>query len=84
MDKKKKLTPAVLEICGKTSDLCFASLQTKSGEVIKEHDGYVPDMMPGEHYGDYIMINIDINTGKIINWKKPTAAALKKFIEQED
>lgn len=24
--------------------------------------------MPGCHDGNYVMLNIDINTGKIINW----------------
>jgi hypothetical protein len=26
--------------------------------------------MPGDHYGDYLMLDIDPYTGKIVNWKK--------------
>lgn len=77
-------TPHILSICGKTSDLCIAILKAKDGTILKEHDGYVPEIMPGEHYGDYIEIDIDINTGVILNWKKPSATALKKFINSED
>jgi hypothetical protein len=73
--------PAILRIVAKCSDRCCAFLETKDGEILKEHDGYVPEMMPGEHYGDYIEIDIDIETGMILNWKKPSQAALNRFIK---
>jgi len=41
----------------------------------------VPEMMPGEHCGDYVEIDIDIATGKILNWKKPSEAAINRFIK---
>jgi hypothetical protein len=75
---KKGMT---LSICGKTSDLCSATLTDADGKVLKEKDGYVPEMMPGEHYGDYIIIDIDIETGKILNWKKPSKKAIDAFIK---
>ena len=62
----------VLRICAKCSDLCWAELQDKDGKVLKNHDGYVPDFMPGQHYGDYVELTIDTETGQILNWKKPT------------
>ncbi len=71
----------ILSIVGKTSDLCVSTLKTASGHVLKENDGYVPSLMPGEHYGDYIEIDIDIETGVILNWKKPTQDQIKYFIE---
>lgn len=73
----------VLSICGKTSDLCSAILKDEAGNVLKEHDGYVPKMMPGQHYGDYIEIDIDIETGKILNWKKPTLQQINDFINSK-
>jgi hypothetical protein len=27
---------------------------------------------PGDHFGDYIMLEIELATGKILNWKPPT------------
>lgn len=80
----------MLYITAKTSDNCYAILEDKDGNVLKEHDGYVPNFMPGQHvgeepdshYGDFIILSIDIETGKILNWKKPTAAQLKLFIEK--
>jgi hypothetical protein len=40
--------------------------------------------MPGEHYGDYIILNIDIDTGYIKNWRTPTKEQIKEFIEGDD
>ena len=61
----------------KCSDMFAATLEEK-GKVIGEYDGYVPDFFPGEHYGDYVMLDIDVETGKILNWKKPTVKQLKE------
>ena len=27
--------------------------------------------MPGKHHGDYVMLDIDIKSGKIVNWQPP-------------
>jgi len=48
-------------------------------KVVYEHDGYVPGFMPGEHYGDYIELDIDVKTGKILNWTA-TATKVKAYI----
>jgi hypothetical protein len=73
MEKKQK--PAVLKVCGKTSDLFSCVVTDENGAQIGDtYEGYVPKFFPGEHYGDYIMLDIDIETGKILNWKKPTQA----------
>jgi hypothetical protein len=55
----------------KCSDMFWAEFTDASGKVIKEYDGYVPNFMPGEHYGDYVELDIDLSTGRILNWKKP-------------
>lgn len=81
MAKKADKTPKILRICGKTSDLCVSTLIAADGTELKENDGYVPEMMPGEHYGDYIELEIDIETGQLLNWKKPSKATLAHFIK---
>jgi len=67
-----------ISIVAKCSDLCFTELKDKNGRVIASHNGYVPDFMPGEHYGDYIQLEIDIVSGRLLNWKVPTAKDLAK------
>ncbi|MCY1454717.1 hypothetical protein D9M71_718000 [compost metagenome] len=46
------------------------------------YEGYVPDFFPGDHYGDYLILNIDLETGQIKNWKKPTAGDIEKMLAQ--
>ena len=47
----RKIT--TLTVSAKCSDLCNVYAQDADGIVIAEGDGYVPDFMPDEHYGDY-------------------------------
>ena len=68
----------VLSISAKCSDLFSCALDDDT-KTIFEYDGYVPSFFPEDHYGDYIMFDIDIDTGKIINWKKPTQKQLKEL-----
>lgn len=30
--------------------------------------------------GDYLMLDIDIDTGRVLNWQKPSATAIEQFI----
>jgi len=72
----------ILRICAKCSDLFSATLLENDKEVAK-HDGYVPNFMPEEHYGDYVELDIDIDTGQIVNWKVPTKKELKEQLNNE-
>jgi len=63
-----------ISICAKCSDMFTASLD--DGRV---YDGYVPKFFSGEHWGDYVQLEIDLNSGRILNWKTPTAKDLEIF-----
>ena len=66
-----------LVISAKCSDAFWAELR-ENGKKVSEYDGYVPDFMPGEHFGDYVELEIDIETGVILDWKpNEVAAAIK-------
>lgn len=67
-----------VRIVAKCSDLCFATLMDSDGKAIAEHNGYVPEFMPGEHYGDYVELDIELATGKVLNWKVPFEEDLQK------
>jgi hypothetical protein len=43
-----------------------------------EHDGYVPDIPAIGEYGDYIRLEIDNETGKIIGWEPLTTESFKE------
>jgi hypothetical protein len=74
----KKLDVNRIYISAKCSDLCYAELKTDKGQVVASHDGYVPALMPGEHYGDYVELEIDLETGVILNWKRPSIETVEK------
>ena len=73
-----------LSLCLKVSDRFTATLFDVDGAKLKDHDGYVPTFMPGDHYGDYVMLDIDIDTGVITNWKTPGADEIQSFIDGEE
>ena len=53
-----------------------------SKEIFAQEDGYVPDFMPGEHYGERIILDIDIDTGVIKNWVSPKQEEIEGLINQ--
>lgn len=71
----------VLSICAKTSDLYSHTIYKKDGTIYREYSGYVPSFMPDEHFGDYVMLDIEPYTGKILNWK-PWKKAKKKRVKK--
>lgn len=72
-----------IKISAKCSDMFHANLIGDDGQPKGEYDGYVPDFFPGEHYGDYVQLEIDIATGKILNWKKPSKVELADTFKSE-
>jgi len=63
-------------VIAKCSDLCSITYYDKKVRLIGERErDYVPKFFP-DNGGDYIELNIDIETGKILNWKKPTQKEL--------
>ena len=66
-----------INICVKCSDMFSARVKDRAGKEIIDYDGYVPKFFPGEHFGDYVILKIELATGKILNWKPPTESDLK-------
>ena len=65
-----------ISFTAKCADAFGASL-TVDGEHKGEYSGYVPQCLSNDC--DYVELTIDIDTGKIVNWKKPTAKSLAVF-----
>lgn len=82
MKKEVQVQAKTISIYAKCSDCCSASLKDQDGNEIQDHDGYVPSFMPGEHFGDYLILEIDLDTGKILNWKPPTADQIEEWIAE--
>ena len=67
-----------IRISGKCSDL-FYMQDLDSG---RDYQGYVPHFLGS--YGDYIELDIDTETGKIINWDVPTEEQINEYFDGED
>ena len=74
-----------LSIHCKVSDMFTAFiLDENRQELGGQDDGYVPDFMPGKHYGDYVILEIDLDTGMVTNWQTPTKEQIEKFINKKE
>lgn len=85
MKKEIQVEAKTLSIYCKVCDNFTASLLDQNGETIHDQeDGYVPGFMPGEHYGDYLILDIDLDTGQVTNWRPPTANDLQLWMSKDD
>lgn len=83
MKKVVDVEAKALSISAKCSDLCIATLKDQDGQTIHETDGYVPSFMPNGG-GDYVNIDIDLETGRILNWVKPDLSEVQKWMEVDE
>ena len=77
---EKDISVASLHI--KVRDEFFCTLQDNKGTGVSEYSGYVPTFFPGQHYGEYLMLDIDLETGQILNWKKPSKEDIESLINK--
>lgn len=87
--KQVKINAKTLSIYMKVVDTFSATLKDQDGNELKTYEGYVPDFMPDDadgssHYGDYLILDIEIDTGKILNWKVPTSHQIEHFIAGDE
>lgn len=73
-----------MRLCIHARDGFTCGLHNPDGGEFASYEGYVPDFFPGDHYGDYLLLNIDVETGQITNWKKPTAEDITKMLSDDD
>ena len=68
----------ILHISAKCSDLFSGTLQ-EMGQPHRNYDGYVPSFLTTDGDEDYVSLSIDVDTGKILNWKRPSQKTLAIF-----
>lgn len=61
----------------------YTFLDEDGNTIHKIEEGYVPGFFPGPHYGDYLYLDIDLDTGTITNWRRPTAGQLAEILDKE-
>ena len=71
-------------ICLKVRDEFACDIHDQDGNCIGWYEGYVPGFFPGDHGGDYVELEINLDTGMIENWRVPTAEQIEKLINEEN
>ena len=82
--KRVEVEAKTLKIHVKVCDQFGARLVDQDGDTLMDYEGYVPGFMPGEHYGDYLILDIDIDSGQITNWRKPTVEEIAEFVNKDE
>jgi len=62
----------------KVQDQFNCSFLDKDRNEIASYERYVPKWMPEKHYGDLVILKIDVETGKILNWKKDASILIEE------
>ena len=82
---EKKVAVKTVSVHAKVRDSASYEFKSEDGETVKDlDDSYVPDFFPTQHYGDYLVLDIDLSTGQILNWKAPTASELEELFNSEE
>lgn len=85
--RSETVKPKTLKIHMKVVDTFEFELLDSNGKTIAEQDeGYVPSFMPDDHHGDYLILDIDVETGVVTNWLKPQIFAneLQDWLDARD
>jgi len=78
---KQEVDVKTIKVFAKVRDCAgYEVVDSNWNKIAAVDDSYVPEFFPGQHYGDYLYLDIDVETGQITNWKKPTAKQLEDFI----
>jgi hypothetical protein len=75
----------VLRISGKCDDLCSLTLLRRIGEQHHKDGPFHGFTFSGVKIGsgDYINLDIDVATGKIVGWDEMTARAVEAFFREK-
>jgi hypothetical protein len=75
-----------IEIHAKVCDSGTYTLVSADEKEIAERSDYVPRFFPEQHYGDYLILKVELETELIVNWKKPDPIEVAKafgLLEEE-
>lgn len=80
--KTVEVEAKVIQVHCKVRDEGSYTLKDQDGEEICSKEGYVPGFFPDKHFGDYLILDIEIESGKILNWVPPSKEQIQEFVEE--
>ena len=82
---EQKVQVKTVSVHVKVCDRGCYEFKTPTGTTLKSLDeDYVPDFFPGDHYGDYLILDIDLETGLITNWNRPSSSDVKAILDGDE
>lgn len=84
MTKPVKIQAKTVKVSVKCCDSFSCDILDQDNAILKTYNGYVPDFFPEKHYGDYLLLDIDIDTGLITNWPKLFPKDIEIFINSAE
>ena len=73
----------ILIINAKCGDRCSTELAI-DGISVAEVEGYAPGLRNHLKAGDYISLKIDLDSGQILDWNKPSESDINEFFKIEE
>jgi len=85
IQKTVEVNAKTVKIHVKVSDSGSYELCDQDGEQIAERNDYVPRFFPEEHYGDYLILEIELDSGRVLNWEPPSRIDIEEaFFPKEE
>ena len=82
---EQKIEVKSVSVHVKVTDRGNYEFKSPTGTTLKEiSEDYVPIFFPGDHYGDYLILDIDLETGQILNWKTPSTSDIEEIFKPEE
>ena len=79
--EKPSRKASFIRVEAKCADRCSIDMVDASGSMIHQHVGEVPEFMPGQHYGDSIILSINVKSGLISNWGDEERAKIQGLLD---
>jgi hypothetical protein len=71
-------TAKTIVISAKCGDMVSGFLKDGDGQHVGDYEGRIPEFVPNL-YGDYLKLEVDLATGRILNWTPPTQDQLNEL-----
>ena len=82
--KPTEANASIVMISAKVGDLCTTQVLDENGHLLADRGGYPPSFLPIRRGSDYLRLEIDLDTGRILNWGQISRTALETFIDGDD
>lgn len=80
-DNQSGMEIKTLRIRAKVDDRFQCRFLDANQKELADYSGNVPGFMPGDNYGDYLILDIDVTTGQILNWVDVDVNDIREFVE---